>query len=165
MLIERFQVAVPRSRSPDFRIRRASHADRELLVDIWWRSAQATHRFLAAKQLEALMPEVRAMHLEKLDTWVLCAPESNAIGFLVMNGRDVDALFIAPEWLRQGGGRLLLAHARALAGSLTVQVNEQNLDALKFYLAHGFAIVARSETDSGGRPYPLLHLAQSVVRP
>jgi len=158
-------MAVPRSSSPDFRIRRASNADRDVLVDIWWRSAQATHRFLEARELEVLRPEVQAMHLENLDTWVLCDPESNAIGFLVLNGRDVEALFIVPEWLRQSGGSLMLAHARALAGSLTVQVNEQNLDALKFYLAHGFAIVGRSETDSGGRPYPLLHLAQSVVRP
>lgn len=157
-------MAVPRSSSPEFRIRRATSADRDVLVDIWWRSALATHRFLATSELEALLPDVRAMRLENLDTWVLCDQGSTAIGFLVMNGRDVEALFIVPEWLRQGGGRLLLAHARALAGSLTVQVNEQNRDALKFYLAHGFAIVGRSETDSAGRPYPLLHLAQSVAR-
>ena len=144
-----------------FGIRRAVPGDRELLVDIWWRSACATHRFLSAQELEALLPDVRALQLESLHTWVLCAPDSEAIGFLVMEGRAVDALFIVPEWLRRGGGTRLMRLARRIAGPLTVEVNEQNSDALAFYLAQGFAVARRSPTDSAGRPYPLLCLEES----
>jgi len=43
-----------------------------------------------------------------------------------------------------------------------VDVNEQNPDAIKFYLAAGFTIVGRSPLDSGGRPFPLLHLREMV---
>jgi len=144
-----------------FSIRRAEPGDREALNDIWWRSAFATHGFLSESELEALRPEVRALGLESLDTWVLCASE-RAVGFLVMSGREVDALFIAPEWLRRGGGGQLLRHARAVSGAeaLTVQVNELNVDALRFYLASGFAVVGRTDTDQAGRPYPLLQMAE-----
>lgn len=144
-----------------FSIRRASPQDRDCLVDIWWRSARATHDFLSAPELEALLPEVRALRLESLQTWVLCTPASEAVGFLVMEGRAIEALFIAPEWLRRGGGTTLMCHARRLAGPLTVEVNEQNTAALGFYIAQGFGIACRSSTDRAGRPYPLLHLEES----
>jgi putative acetyltransferase len=75
--------------------------------------------------------------------------------------RAVEALFIAPGWLRRGGGRRLLLHARELAGPLTVVVNGQNSDALAFYLAQGIEIMRRSPVDSAGRPYPLLYLKES----
>jgi putative acetyltransferase len=39
-----------------------------------------------------------------------------------------------------------------------VDVNEQNPDAITFYLKYGFKIISRSETDSEGNPYPILHL-------
>ena len=144
-----------------FTIRRAASDDRDRLIDIWWRSALATHRFLSTPELEALLPEVRDLKLETLQTWMLCAPDSDAVGFLVMNGREVDALFIAPQWLRRGGGTRLLRHARQIAGPLTVEVNEQNIDAVEFYLAQGFEIVRRTPTDRAGRPYPLLCLEES----
>ena len=145
---------------PDFRIRRAMPTDAEVLFEIWWRSAGATHHFLGEGDLDALAPQVRALGLENLDTWVLCEAGDPAIGFLVMNGSEVDALFIAPEWIGRGGGSLLLRHAQVLHGRLRVEVNEQNEAGLAFYLARGFSIVSRSETDRDGRPFPLLHLAQ-----
>jgi putative acetyltransferase len=114
-------------------------------------------------ELEALLPEVRDLNLETLQTWVLCAPDSEAVGFLVMQGREVDALFITPQWVRRGGGTLLLRHARQIAGPLTVEVNEQNIDAVEFYLARGFQIVRRTPTDRAGRPYPLLCLEETRV--
>lgn len=144
-----------------FNIRRAVAGDRDCLVDIWWRSARATHDFLSARELESLLPEVRALRLEQLQTWVLCAPQGEAVGFLVMEGRAVEALFIAPEWQRRGGGTRLMCHARMKAKRLRVDVNEQNAGALAFYVAQGFEIVSRSATDGAGRPYPLLHLQES----
>ena len=79
-----------------------------------------------------------------------------------MDDTRVEALFIHPEWLRRGGGSLLIDHARRLYGKLKVDVNEPNIPALRFYLARGFSIVGRSATDSAGRPFPLLHLSQTA---
>ena len=147
--------------SDSLQVRRAIPDDREPLIDIWWRSVCATHTFLSRQQLDALKPDVRALQLERLDTWVLCDRRATPIGFMVMNEHSIEALFLAPEWLRRGGGSRLMRHARSLAGMLTVEVNEQNTAALNFYLAQGFVISGRSDTDAAGRPYPLLRLAES----
>ncbi len=148
-----------------FHVRKAEPEDGEVLFDIWWRSVCATHTFLTADDLQALAPLVRELGLANLDTWVLCAAATGPVGFLVLSGCAIEALFIAPEWLRRGGGTLLIAHARSLRGRLTVDVNEQNAAAVKFYLARRFSIRGRSETDSAGRPFPLLHLAEELDLP
>lgn len=40
-------------------------------------------------------------------------------------------------------------------------VNEHSPRAVSFYLANGFVIHSRSETDGQGNPFPLLHLIES----
>ncbi|MER7245925.1 hypothetical protein [Kribbella sp. NPDC000426] len=60
--------------------------------------------------------------------------------------------------MRWRGGSLLLEHAFAHFAATSVDVNEQNPQAIGFYQRHGFAQVSRSETDSTGKPYPILHL-------
>jgi putative acetyltransferase len=140
-------------------IRSALSPDIPALVEIWLRSVRATHGFLSEQDIAALEPLVREQVLPKLEVWVL---ESEApIGFMALNGNSLEALFIDPAHIGAGGGRLLLEHARRLKGALSVDVNEQNPAALRFYLANGFEVVGRSETDSGGRPFPLLHLREA----
>jgi putative acetyltransferase len=80
------------------------------------------------------------------------------MGFMGMDGNKMDALFLAPEFQRCGGGRLLVQHAQSLYGELTVDVNEQNSAAHHFYERCGFVVEGRSELDSTGRPFPLLHM-------
>jgi len=144
-----------------FEIRRPDPSEADVLFDIWWRSARATHAFLSEQDLRDLAPLVRDLGLVQLDTWVLCEQDAGPIGFLVMKDCEMEGLFIAPEWLRRGGGKMLVQHARSLHGRLTVEVNEQNGAALRFYQSQGFSIVGRSETDRNGRPFPLVHLAES----
>ena len=77
----------------------------------------------------------------------------------------MEALFLAPEFLRRGGGRRLVRHAQELRGELTVDVNEQNPAARQFYEACGFVAEGRSELDSDGRPFPLLHMHLATPDP
>ncbi len=141
------------------RIREGSATDHALLLDIWLRAVRETHTFLSAVDIDELYPVVRDLALPQLSLWVLTSGET-PVGFMGLDGASVEALFIAPEWSRRGGGRLLLAHARALHGALRVDVNEQNPEARKFYEAQGFSVVGRSELDGGGRPFPLLHMQE-----
>jgi len=141
-------------------IREAVPADRDALLEIWLRSVRATHKFLTEDDIQSLLPLVRDAALVELELWVLCSRSGAPVGFLGLAEAKVEALFIAPEWIRRGGGRLLIEHARQLRGALTVDVNEQNPDALSFYRACGFEVVARSAVDDAGRPFPLLHLRE-----
>jgi putative acetyltransferase len=143
------------------KIREANPADCNPLLDIWLRSVRATHRFLTEDDIQALLPEVQKwLALPNLELWVLCSDETQPIGFMSLSEGSLDALFIAPEQIRRGGGRLLLEHARRQKGRLKVEVNEQNPEAVNFYLKSGFEVVGRSATDESGRPFPLLHLRE-----
>jgi putative acetyltransferase len=140
-------------------IRRAMPVDREVLLDIWLRSVRATHTFLSEEEIQGFMPLVHDyLAASEPEFWVLCADSGEIMGFMGMSRSNVDALFLAPEHLRRGGGRRLIRHAQQLKGELTVDVNEQNPAACRFYEACGFVVEGRSELDHAGRPYPLLHM-------
>lgn len=139
--------------------RHATPTDHDRLFDIWLRSVRATHTFLSETDIQELMPHVREYLLTAAATlWVLEEDDGAALGFMGLTGGEIDSLFLAPEFQRRGGGRALVEHARALAGKLTVSVNEQNPGAVRFYEACGFIVTGRSDVDSMGRPFPLLHM-------
>lgn len=146
------------------KIRRADSREMEILIDIWLRSVRATHLFLTESDIEALLVLVRQGVLANLDLWVWSTDADEPVGFIGLGEASVGALFIAPEWLGRGGGKALIQHARqCLKRPLRVDVNEQNRNAVAFYLALGFRVTGRSEVDDGGRPFPLLHMEEAAA--
>ena len=141
-------------------VRRARVEDRGQLLELWERSVRATHHFLSESDIATLRPLVaEELAAEAVDWWVLLSPAGAHMGFLGCAGDTIEALFIDAAHQRQGGGKFLVAHAQRLsAGSLSVDVNEQNEDAVRFYQALGFVVTRRSPTDAGGRPFPILHM-------
>lgn len=144
-------------------IRSAMPDDLETLANVWLHSVRATHTFLTEADIQSLLPIVQNQVLPNIiELWVLCSDEDAAIGFMGLSEGAIDALFIAPEYLRRGGGRALVMHAQNLKGALRVDVNEQNPEAIKFYMAQGFHIVGRSPHDGDGRPFPLIHMKKGI---
>ena len=141
------------------RIREARPADSDTLLDLWLRAVRATHAFLSESEIQNLLPHVRD-YLRALppEFVVLASGAGQVLGFMGMTGSKIDSLFLAPEFHGQGGGRRLIEHALQRHPELTVDVNEQNPGACRFYEACGFVVDGRSETDEAGRPYPILHL-------
>src|SRR5262245_39841838 len=82
-----------------------------------------------------------------------------------MSGSKMEALFLDPEFHRQGGGRWLVRHAQEMHGELTTDVNEQNPAARRFYQGCGFVVEGRSEVDDAGRPFPLLYMRLAAPNP
>lgn len=141
-------------------IRRGTPGDVPALVGIWRRSVEATHKFLTEKDVALLQPQV-AGALGGMEVWVAEIAGAPA-GFMGMGGDSIEALFIDPPSMGMRLGTRFIDHARATRGAraeLRVDVNEDNPEALGFYLSRGFRQVGRSETDQAGRPWPLLHLA------
>lgn len=147
-------------------IRLSEPTDHPALVDIWRRSVRATHDFLSDEDFHAIEVLVSERYVPDTVFWV-AADGQRPVGFVGLSGAHIDALFIAPEARGRGVGRRLVAHAEALSGPLTVDVNEQNRQAVGFYERMGFRAVGRSAVDGAGRPYPLLHLSQrkAAVQP
>ena len=146
-------------------IRRATPADRELLLDIWLRSVRATHAFVSPEDIQSMTPQVHDyLVASATEFWVLCDDAGTIVGFMGMSGSNMESLFLLPEMQRRGGGRQMVSHAQAAHSELTVDVNEQNQPARKFYEACGFTIEGRSDFDDQGRPYPLLHMRWHRLR-
>ncbi len=132
--------------------------DHEALVDVWLRAVRATHDFLTDEDVAFYLPRVRDVALRDLEVWVLTDGDDRPIGWMGLAGSKVEALFVAPEHHGAGGGRALIDHSRARHGTLTLDVNEQNVGARRFYERLGFVTDGRSPQDGHGRPFPLLHL-------
>ena len=87
------------------------------------------------------------------------ATDDTITGFLGVADNKIEMLFIDPALMGQGIGRLLLDVAVRDLGATLVDVNEQNPDAVGFYLHYDFELVSRDPLDGLGKPYPILHLA------
>lgn len=127
------------------------------LVDLWRRSVDATHDFLSADDRQAIDAEV-AGFLPQAPLLVAADAQDRPLGFMLVDGSHMEALFIDPAARGSGAGRLLLQHALAEHPQLTTDVNAQNAQAVGFYLHLGFVEIGRSPVDGHGRPYPLIHL-------
>jgi putative acetyltransferase len=150
--------------APDTTIRPLVPADRGLLPGIWLRSVRATHGFLGEAEIQNLLPLVREELAaeSELELWILADHEDQPVGFMGLIGASLEALFLDPDHRGRGDGRRLVGHARALNGPLAVEVNEQNVDAVRFYEAMGFATFERLPDDGAGRPYPVLRMRQET---
>ena len=141
-------------------LRPARAADHAALVELWRRSVEASHDFLAPPAVEEIEAEVRQALSAVAELWLVEVGRAPA-AFLGCTGNHVEMLFVAPEFFRHGLGTRLLDHARRLHGPLAVEVNEANTAAHAFYRARGFILTGRRPVDSAGRPYPLLLLRQA----
>ena len=131
------------------------------LVEVWEASARATHHFLTEADFQFFKPLV-GDELAQLQS-LLCVRDGDgqAVGFIGVEGDEVESLFIHPDWRGQGIGRRLLTYAIETVGATRLDVNEQNDQAVGFYRRMGFVVAGRSEDDGLGRPFPILHMRLS----
>lgn len=139
-------------------IRVSTHEDAPRLFAIWRSSVEATHDFLSPEDLVAISELVRDTYLPSAEFWLAVDGDDRPLAFMGLSEAHIDALFVSADNRGRGIGRALIAQALSLAGPLSVDVNAQNLQAVDFYLRQGFHETGRSERDSDGRPYPLLHM-------
>lgn len=137
--------------------------DLDRLVAVWEASVRATHDFLTESDIQFFKPMVLPglLSLEHL----LCVRDRQGtlVGFVGVANGKMEALFVHPTWRRRGVGRRLARHAVVELGATTVDVNEQNHQAVGFYRRLGFEVEGRSAVDGTGKPFPLLHLRKHDV--
>ncbi|MFG1911119.1 GNAT family N-acetyltransferase [Kribbella sp. NPDC048928] len=127
-------------------------------AELWEASVRATHTFVTEADLDVFRPLVRASFGQIAQLAGLRAGDGLLVGFIGVEDGNVEMLFLDPAYRGRGGGSLLLKHAFTHFAATSVDVNEQNPQAVGFYEHHGFRQVSRSTHDSTSKPYPILHL-------
>lgn len=131
----------------------------ERLAEIWEASVRATHDFLDESDIAFLRPKVRHDYLPAVTLRACEDDRGRLLGFVGVHGEKVEMLFVAPESRGGGVGATLLRHAVERLGATSVDVNEQNPQAIGFYERMGLRAVGRSPFDGQGKPFPLVHMA------
>ncbi|MDX8253320.1 acetyltransferase [Acinetobacter pittii] len=140
------------------KIRMSRPDEGDQVVAIWKSSVDATHDFLTADDRIEIEKEVVGFFSET-PVWVAVNADDQALGFMFLHDGHMEALFIDAAARGLGVGKALLLHALNIYPNLTIDVNEQNQQAIGFYKHMGFQVSGHSPVDSQGRAYPLLHLS------
>ena len=130
--------------------------DYSIICEIWEKSVRATHDFLSAEDREFYKSLV-SKYFPKTIIYTF-EEEGFVKGFLGVDDQNINMLFVSPDYIGQGVGKVLLLYAMEELGLSQVDVNEQNTHAFCFYTHFGFKVVSRDELDGFGKPYPILHL-------
>ncbi|MFB9927336.1 acetyltransferase [Amycolatopsis halotolerans] len=138
---------------------RPSDGEYPRLLEIWRSAVEATHDFLTPADVEYYATRV-PLYFPEVDLTV-AEVDGIAAGFSGIAEGKLEMLFVHDDFRGRGVGTALLRAALDRFPDLTLDVNEQNPRAVGFYLHHGFEVVGRQETDSDGRPFPLLELKRA----
>lgn len=143
---------------PAMTIRSATAAEREALEQLQRRSSM--HQPMYRAQLAA-HPDAIELPAEQIAAGLVRVAEANGVvlGFSVLLERvgdacELDGLFVEPDRMRSGVGRLLVRDAERIArerGAARIDV-VANPQALAFYAAVGFIRAGEEQTRFGPAP-------------
>lgn len=130
-----------------------------ILLQIWESSVKATHSFVKSEDIETFKQLiVEHKMFESVDLIVARDVNLMPIGFMGVKDDSLEMLYVHPEMLNKGVGKVLILHAITKLGVRTVEVNTQNHRAIRFYESFGFRTYAQSATDTSGMHYPINHM-------
>ncbi|MFF3217195.1 GNAT family N-acetyltransferase [Streptomyces sp. NPDC002886] len=132
--------------SDELVVRRAIGSDAAAMAETWLRSFKTA---LPTVRLAHGEDEVRdwfaAVVVPHYETWIAVA-DGTVAGLLVLDGEELEQLYLEPSWRRKGLGDRLIALAKQRRpdrlGLWTFQVNGP---AQRFYERHGFTAVERTD--------------------
>jgi GNAT superfamily N-acetyltransferase len=131
-------------------LRRAGAADARAVADVWLRSRWASVPAVPAP----VHPDNEVQHyfetvlVPTRETW-LAEADGVVVAVLVLDGAEVDQLYVDPDWQRGGiGSQLVRLAQHRRPGGLALWTFQSNLEARRFYERHGF--VAVDWTDGSG---------------
>lgn len=128
------------------------------IIRVWEAAVRATHDFLPDAYIALLKDLLLARYLDSAT--LFCTRDSHLLitGFAGVSQNKLEMLFIDPEHRGRGLGKQLVDYSIEHFNIQELDVNEQNPQALGFYLRQGFEVISRSDVDGLGRPYPMLRM-------
>lgn len=148
----------PPTATPYKQISTAGKDDYAILIDIWEASVRASHHFLEDKDIVYFRQRILEQYFDLVDLYCIRNESGGITGFLGLSPGKIEMLFIHPHHFRKGYGNLLTDFAIDQCRVTQVDVNEDNPEALQFYLHKGFQVVNRLEKDAEGKDFPILQM-------
>lgn len=126
------------------------------LLKIWESAVKNTHDFLS----EADFLYYKSKILQYFSQVELKGfqDKNTLVGFIGTADQNIEMLFVHQNARGKGAGKKLIQYALENNDLDSVDVNEQNKQAVGFYEHLGFETVGKSKTDTEGKPYPILHM-------
>lgn len=141
-----------------FKVEKAYPDDYHEIIDVWKSSVKATHDFLSLEDFDFYI-ELLPLALASVDLYIIRS-ENTVTAFIGISEESIEMLFVSDESRGKGYGKALIEYAINEFHVKKVDVNEQNKQAIGFYEKFGFKIISRSEIDSMGKNYPILHMSR-----
>jgi putative acetyltransferase len=131
-------------------IRQYAESDCEAVVDVWYAASLVATPFLSREFLTEERESIRAVWLQKADTWVF-EIDREVVGFLSLLGNEVGGLFVHPDAQGRGVGTALMDTAADLRDELFLDVFEENAVGRRFYDSYGFSFEHKHVHEQTGR--------------
>ncbi|NDV59822.1 GNAT family N-acetyltransferase [Bacteroides sp. 519] len=135
-----------------------TESDFDEIINVWEASVRATHTFLKEEDISFFKEIGRNQALYSVDLVCIKDCTNRIVAFMGIDGTHLEMLFIHPDQRGKGLGKFLVNYAIEKKRVNTVDVNEQNEQAVGFYLHLGFEVTLRDAVDGTGKPFPILHL-------
>lgn len=141
-------------------IRAYCSTDIEPLLNCWEATLAVTGPALSTDFIATERENIRNIYIPNTVTTV-SEIDGNLVGFLTLMGNEVAALFVFPNFHRQGIARDLLDNVRQQFDEFEVDVFEANTLGRSFYDAYGFSPLSESIHEPTGFNVLRLKLAKS----
>ena len=127
------------------------------LYIVWEKSVRASHLFLTENDIVNISKYVKQA-LIVIKHLIVVSINNEFIGFMGIDNRKLEMLFLDPDAVGNGIGRKLIEYGISNYNINEVSVNEQNINAYGFYEHMGFRVYNRSEYDELGNNFPILYM-------
>lgn len=117
--------------------------DIESVLQIWLGASLKAHHFISASYWQDELQNMREVYLPSAVNYIYKDEGLQIKGFISLCDDNVAALFVDPASQGLGIGKQLLAKAKSLNKQLSLNVYEQNTDAVGFYEKQGFVRVKK----------------------
>lgn len=121
------------------KIRPYQATDLESVIEVWERASEIGHPFLPEEFLESERDNISLVYLPNGDAWVATVHD-NVVGFMILHGNEIGALFVTPDYHGLGVGYGLMTRASQIHDQLKLEVFKENSIGNAFYSRFGFKL-------------------------
>ena len=110
------------------------------VLNIWIDASIQAHGFIDEGFWKSKTVDMREIYIPNSETYIFI--ENGIIkGFFSLHGDTLAAMFVSPEFQRNGIGRKMMEKAKTLRHGLELAVYKENPKGIEFYEKCGFRII------------------------